>query len=261
MSIVLRTTGKGGVWFTVLGLVAPLCGCAEKQVEVWTPQPKIHWEDIASQPTPRLHNEYRILVPQPTQGLFPAAIAVTRVALRDDTDADASSPKRYLLRDPRNEFLQWNSAFDDQMAVREVFPLAQRNLAGGDAEPELILAAKRALSARISLVYAVNELSETESEMIGVLYDAGSAQLVAAFQAQAASAPPPEEERDEEPADLWESDSKALVREKFERLVYSCIRDLILHDEPAPIEVPRGWTPVGPIQPVEWPPRLFRTGP
>lgn len=260
MNIDLRTAAKAVVSLAAICAPACPCGCAEKHIYVWTPKPGVHWEDIAGQPVPPLRNEYRILIPQPTKGLFPAAIGVTRVAV-EHADDEPLRRGRHLVRDPRNELLRWNSAFDDQMAISEVFPVAQRNLAGGEAEPELILAAKRALNARLSLVYAMNEPSEIESEMIGALYDTESAKLVAAFHAQAVSVLPPEEERDKEPVDLWESDSKALVRAKFEHLVYACIRDLILHDEPAPIEAPSGWVPVGPIQPVEWPPRLLRSGP
>ena len=235
-------------------------GCAQKHVETWTPKPKVQWTDISTEPVPALTNEYRIVVPQPTRGLFPASIGVTRVAVKSE-DEETTGRKLHLVRDPRNEFLQWNSAFDDQMAVSEVFPIAQRDLGGAEAAAEQIIAANRALHARISLIYAMNELSETQTEMIGTLYDTETAQRIAAFHAEAFSILPLEEEQNRDPIDLWKTDSKALVRTKFERHVYACIRELILGDEPAPVEAPTGWIPVGPIKPVEWPPKQFRPRP
>lgn len=188
-------------------------------------------------------------------GLFPANMSVTRVSLESDEEQEFSTQPR-LYADPRNEFLQWNTAFDDQMAVSEVFPIDQRDLGGGEADPNQILAAFRALHARIGLVYAVNELSETESEMFGILYDNDAAEPIAAIHAQAVSVEPPKDENEKgEPTDLWETDSRALVRAKFARQVHACVRELIQKDQPAVVETPTGWTPAGPIRPVEWPPR------
>ena len=219
---------------------------------MWTPQPQVRWSDIETQPVEQVRDGYSILETEVTQGLFPASIAVTRVAVRSD-DGPAYQRQRQLLRDPRNEFLRWNAAFDDQMAVGEVFPIDQRDLGGADGAPEQILAAFHALHARIGFVYAVNELSESETEMIGVLYDVNAAEPIASLRARAVSVLPLEE--DEEPADLWETDSRALVRAKFERYVYDCIRELISRDEPPAVERSTGWIPAGPVRPVEWPPR------
>ncbi len=159
-----------------------------------------------------------------------------------------------LLTDPRNEFLQWNSALDGLFAVSEVFPISQFDLGGGIAEPQQILAAFRALHARLGLIYGMNELNDTESEIIAVLYDNALGTPIAYFHAREATAPPPPGEEDK-PQDLWKTDSKALVRAQFERLVHACIRELILHDQPGDVETPTGWQRVEPRRPVEWPPR------
>ncbi len=238
----------------VFGLTS---GCAAKTTEFWTPSPQVRWDDLCTRPIEPVSNGYRILKSEPTRGLFPASIGVTRVALKMNGEKTAARPK-HLLRDPRNEFLRWNSAFDDQMAISEVFPIDQRDLGGAAAEPEQIVAAWRGLHARVGVVYAVNELSETGTEMIGALYDVAAAEPIAAMHAQAFSVIPPEE--DDEPADLWETDSRALVRVEFERHVYECLRELISRDVPASLESPDGWTPPGPIRPVEWPPRRFQAG-
>ena len=234
-------------------------GCAGKKVEVWTPAPTVHWEQVSTQPIHPVYEGYRILVPQPTRGLFPAPMAVTRVAV-EPAGEPAQAGRPVLLCNPRNEFLQWNSTLDNQMAVSEVFPIVENDLGGGEADPEQILAAFRALHARLGLIYAVNELSPTESEMFGVIYETDSARPIVSLHAQAVSVEPPEGVKGDEPVDLWETDSRALVRAEFDALVHTAIRRLILNDEPAPVETPTGWTPTGPTRPVEWPPRLFRTG-
>ncbi len=232
------------------------CASSPKAERIWTARPTVDWPRVASASLPVLNNEYHIVAPRPTIGLFPANLAVTRVAVDEGSDhPDGRAPK--LFADPRNEFLQWNRAFDDQMALSEVFPIDQRDLGGGPAEPQQILAAFRALHARLGLIYAVNELSPTESEIIGALYDASNAQLIAAFHAQAVSIEPTKDDAERNPksVNLWETDSRALVRAKFETLVYAAIRELITNDQPSRTDPPAGWTPAGPIRPVVWPPR------
>lgn len=236
--------------------IASSAGCYSPPREVaWTPRPRVEWSAVTTRPVAGLNNSFRVLTTQPTLGLFPANMSVTRVSLETEEEQGPSLEPR-LYADPRNEFLQWNTAFDDQMAVSEVFPIDQRDLGGGEADPAQILAAFRALHARIGLIYAVNELSETESEMFGALFDNAAAEPIAAIHAQAVSVKPPEgDENKGGPADLWETDSRALVRAKFAKLVHACLRELIHEDQPAVIETPTGWTPAGPVRPVEWPPR------
>ncbi len=260
-----RMREAGGISVTKAAPIAAiaavlLSGCAEKRVEVWTPKPLVQWHSVTTQPAELPTNAYRILTPGPTCGLFPAAISVSRVAVEagDETTTEGTP---YLLRDPRNESLQWNSAFDDQMAISEVFPIAEQDLGGADAAPEQILAAMHALGARIGLIYAMNELSEMETAMIGALYETATGSPIATFHAQAVSIVPPEGKRKRDPDDLWDSDSKALVRAHFERIVHACVRELIANDQPAEIETPDGWTPAGPIRPVTWPPRPYAIRP
>lgn len=237
------------------------CVCGEK-VEPWVPQPHVNWYHISTKPVPAVSNGYRIVAAQPSKGLFPGSIAVTRVALREVKRLPADNAGRILpviLKDPRNEFLHWNHAFDDQFAVAEAFPIDQFALGGGLAVPDQIVASFHALDARLGLIYAVNELSPVETEVIGALYDVQRTTPIAYIQAQALSVIPPDGKREKTP-DLWKTDSHALARANFERLVYHCMRDLILHNEPAEIEEPTGWKSILPRRPVVWPPNLFRPG-
>lgn len=238
------------VLLVVAGLMTSCSASKKKSVEpCWTPRPQVSWDRIADAAITLPYDGYEMVMTGPTTGLFPANLAVTRVAI-SETEEQAGEP--VLFADPRNEFLQWNRAFDDQMAISEVFPIDQRDLGGGTADPEQILAAFRALHARVGLIYAVNETSPSESEMFGALYDTQAVTMLAVIHARAQSVIVPDEEK---PPTLWETDSRALVRKKFEKYAYDALYSLIRQDQPIRTDPPEGWIPAGPIRPVEWPPR------
>jgi hypothetical protein len=235
-------------------IATPGCG-PKKSVEVWEPKPLVAWRNVALDGVPAPADGYVILAPPPTKGLFPANVAVTRIATLCAADAPADSAATQLYADPRNEFLRWNSVFDDQMAVSEVFPVQQRNLAGGPADPAQVLAASRGLEADMSLIYAVNELAANETEMFGVLYETTTTRPLAAIHARATSVLCSDECPDaDDPCHAWETDSRVLVRDRFAALAHDCMRELILHDEPISVPAPEGWIPEHPPYPVQWPP-------
>lgn len=256
-----------------VGAVTMPAGCAGPKEPAWTARPQVCWADVSTQEFPPVVNGYRILQPLGSAGRFPANVAVSRLSIRyepailDQAGAESAYivvktrevRRPYLSKKPKNEFLAWNSTFDDQMAVSELFPIAQRDLGGGPADPLQIIAAFKALKAKLGIIYAVNEKSADRTEMLGVLYETQTALPLAAFHAHAVSITPPEDEK--KPIDLWRYDSKALVREKFERLVYACVHELILNDQPQRVDVPEGWIPERPVLPAEWPPRQFGRSP
>ena len=230
------------------------CAASQRTAQVWTPPSRVTWQEIGAASGASLQDGFQIVTSGPTRGIFPAAVGVTRIAVRDNQPAGTSSDGRTLLaRDPRNEFLRWNSTFDNLMAISEVFPIDQRNLGGAPAEPVAVLAAVRAFDARLGLIYAFNEISEAEAEMFGVLYDAKLVQPIALLHARAASALTPEQ-RQSYRANLWENDARALVRDKFEHNLRSCVRELVAADEPAEVIAPEGWAPVPAAIPPAWPP-------
>lgn len=253
----------------LLVVLAVMGGCAaQKKVAPWTPKPLVQWEDISTHAFPPVRNGYYIFIQQPTTGLFPTAMGVTRMVIDPPlgdpfgyNDPRLAPSARCLLTDPRNEFLQWNRAFDNLMAVSEVFPIRERDMGGAEAEPRQILAAFQALDAHLGLIYALNELTPTKLEMFGVLYDSRAGRPIAALHAEAVSTTAPEEQPQKEPIDLWETDARARVRERFERLVHACLSELIRFDQPDQPKSIRAWTASGSARPVEWPPRHFSVGP
>lgn len=234
--------------------LALFVGCASKKKteEIWVPSPRVHWEDLSQRSIDAPTNQNRILTAEATKGMFPASMAVTRLSIHEVAEMQSREP--VLVTDPRNEFLQWNSSLDDKMAVSEVFPIFPRDLGGNPANPDQILAAFRALDARLGLIYAVNELSPTETEAFGVLYDVKAAAPIAAIHAKAESILIPETEKEPTKFDLWKTDSRALARAKFEDSLRQCVRDLISRDQPTELESAEGWKRLSPTRPVEWPP-------
>lgn len=253
------------VRFAASSLIADLLlatGCASnrKEPEVWRPLPHVSWEHVATSESPIAESGYTLAGDAKTVGLFPANLGVTRVAI-DAADDGRSVP--HLTADPRNEFLRWNYAFDDLMAVSDVFPISQRDLGGGEADPDQILAAFHALDAKLALIYGVNELAENESEMFGTLYNVKTSKPVASLRAHAVSLEIPDDtENKDDPYLLWSTDSRAIVRDRFADALHGCMRELILNDRPPALEDKSGWTPAGPIRPAVWPPikQKFRRG-
>jgi hypothetical protein len=91
------------------------------------------------------------------------------------------------------------------------------------------------------------------------VYDVNAGEPIAYVQAQARSVPPSPDEKKAN-RDLWTTDSHALARANFERLVYQCMRELILSDEPAEVQEPTGWKSIYPQRPVAWPPHYYHRG-
>lgn len=246
----------------VLPVVALANGCTAKKSTTWTPRPLVQWEELSADSVMFVREGYQIQIPLPTRGIFPAALGITRLAVvTPDHNGQTSAERFTLLTDPTNEFLQWNRTLDDLMAISEVFPLSECDLGGGPAEPEQIVAAFDALHARLGLIYSVNELTRHEVEMFGVLYDTKTATPMASIHAKSQSQEALRNADRNQQVDLWRNDARALVREKFERYVHSCIHELIMQDEMEIVQAPTGWTPIGPLRPVVWPPRFYRPSP
>lgn len=243
---------KNVTWFVLAASALSALGCSgarkRSQPEVFTPQPRVTWGELCPQSIAPPDEGYALLGEPGSVGRFPATVGVTRLAVREKEGARVP----VLPGRPKNEFLTWNRAFDELMAISNVFPVAQRDLGGGDARPMQILAAFRGLQAGLGIIYATNELSPTETEMIGVLYDSSTARPLAAISARAVSTAPADPD-DIDELDPWKHDSRALVRKRFVEHCFNCVRELIALDKPERVDVPAGWIPAGPARPVQWP--------
>ena len=250
----LRWTCAPGLLVAIASAIG-LTGCASKQpVETWTPHAEVRWSDLVNRPVHPPSDGYFLQAHPRDPGMFPASIAVARVAIVEDEQIDLlEHPK--LVRNPRNEFLQWHTALNDQLAVSELFPIATWDLGGGPVSTSQILAAFRALGAQLGLIYAMNRPSPDETEFLAVLYDIRTSEPVALLRTEATSTVTHEEaEQSKEPIDYWKTDSRALARAKFAIHFHDCIRSLILDDEPPVSAMPASWYSKKRRRTVEWPP-------
>lgn len=248
------------------------CGASKKkQMEQWVPPPRVEEADVSVDPVPFAENAFIPLDVGRTEGRFPSTLSVSRVAAVESLDpclsamheingAESSETGRDSVPDagsaaaldrarrldipatPLNEFLVWNSAFDDLPAVVESFPVVSRDLLGYDPSAERVLQAAGDLGATLSLVYAVNIPAPHEYEMFGILYETATARPLAAIHTHQISLPAPEDrQRAENNVDAWSYEARALARCRFVKLVHDGLRDMIARDEPKQVEVPEGW--------------------
>ncbi|MFQ5413493.1 MAG: hypothetical protein ACE5E6_03445 [Phycisphaerae bacterium] len=244
-------------WVCALVFVLAVGGCGRlRHVPAWKSGPRVTWDDIITGGlATAVADAFVILEADPSLGRFPVSVAVSRMSMQngDVPELVPATRRAYLAATPKNEFLAWNSAFDDLMAVSEVFPIESRDLGGGDATPAQIVAAARALHAPLAFIYGVNLQTPTETEMIGILYETADATPIAVVHARA-EAPDRGDGRADCRDDPWQCDARALVRRKFVGLTHSCLHELIQRDRRETLDDKSGWLPPRPMLPVIWPP-------
>ncbi len=238
-------------------VTALLCGCAAPESKKpWVAPQRVAWSDVATEPVESVENGYRIVQSDATEGLFPCALAVSRIAAetpRTNAGGSLAAPST-----PHNEFLIWNTSFDNLPAVSEAFPVVERDLGEYPVEPQLILSAARAFHAGLSLIYAVNQLAPEKYEMLGVLHDTKTGKPIAVFHTvNETIIRPKNAKKAHNNVDAWEYEARALARLQFKSLALACFRELIAHDVPQRQEPPEGWTPNRPLAPMHWPPRYY----
>lgn len=245
--------------FTAAMLLAVVAGCSEPEGQVvQTMRPQVHWEHVATVPVEGVDDTFANLVPDGTDGVFPTSIAVARVAVGGQNSEDAAG-RVMMDMSPSNDFLSWNGLLDNLRYVSEVFPLRVHDLGEEPPSAARIVSAADELNAGLCLVYGRGDVSETEAEVRGVLYQASTGKALAAVHARVLAPVPDEIERPPEQVsgDNRHCDARVLAEARFERLVLECVRDLRRGDRAVIIEPPAGWTPDEPLDPRSWPPPPF----
>jgi hypothetical protein len=245
------------------GLSLALLGCQKRAEPPFMPTaPVVPWRDLSSRQAEFPEDSFTLLVDEPTEGLFPTSLAVARLAGVRTTDAAprlASNHGLVLSTTPAHELLKWNAAFDDIRLISEVFPLSRMSLNGRPACVSTLMESAAAMTGRICLVYSINDLAPTESEIKGVVYRVSTRQPVAAVHARGVYFPPSDQEVDNDPRSdlekLLEPCSARMVAEaRFLSLTRACLLALRDNDRPAKPEIEEGWVPQGPLAPPIWPP-------
>ena len=251
---------------SVVMIAVLTAGCAEQNQDepVRILQPPMHWSDLVTTTAAAVtqaDNGYINLVPQGTQGVFPASVAIARLVV----DPQSSPGQREIIMNmkPANDFLSWNRLFDNLPYISEVFPLNPRDLAEQPARPQRILEAARELTADLCLIYGISDLSATETEIRGVLYWTKTDQPLATIHARAWALDPEVVPRPPELAkgDQRHCDPRVLTVKRFEDLALKAVLDLHGHDHSLPPQTPEGWIPDQPLEPRIWPPIPITTDP
>ncbi len=247
-------------------LVVTLVGCAPKRQDRSQFQPThpvAVWSDILPGETPALQDGFVLLTGGPTEAVFPVSLAVARVKVVDTecvTPGGGESTGHALELDvlPKVDMLRWNSAFDDVRPVSEVFPLSRIAMNGTRVNLSNLMAASRAMTGRLCLVYSPTHLTESETEIRGVLYQLEGTRALAAIHARAVV-----HLYDGETGELLDIETEPGVpvatphvaaERRFRELVRAAILELIANDEPGTPMPEDGWVPQGPLEPRIWPP-------
>ncbi|HUU83599.1 MAG TPA: hypothetical protein VM243_08855 [Phycisphaerae bacterium] len=248
--------------FTVSAVLVALTlagGCSRSRGKaVCAFHPSIGWDDVATERVQPVEDGFVNLAPGGTDGLFPASIAVARITV-GESEGEGAGGAVVLDMTPANDFLSWNTRFDNLRYISEVFPLNWHDLGENDPSAGQIVSAAAELAAGLCLVYGRGDVSENEAEVRGLLYQARTGRPLAAIHARAAVPEPGTIDRPPEyvRGDHRHCDPRYLADVRFERLVLDCVRQLREGDRPVIVEPPEGWTPREPTELRVWPPPPF----
>lgn len=245
----------------VVGLA--VTGCSQTDEPVFEPtSPVVRWADLISTEVTLPENGFTLLVAQPTKGLFPGSLGVARLAAvtpEDSESGEAPASRIILDEEPAHDFLRWNSAFDDVRPIREVFPISWIALNGRDVTAANVVEACRAMTGRLCLLYCQTDVTISESEARGVMYDAATGQPLATIHACGVYVAPESDESAPEEMDDSSREgppltARLVAEDRFESLVRACMLKLAANDQPRPPAPQEGWVPEGPLAPPIWPP-------
>ncbi len=247
-----------------LAVVLGEAGCVKKaEIQFVATDPVLQWQDLQLPDDVEVHDGYTLLEEQQTTGLFPTAVAVVRIRA-DYTDAGPPATMLELNTEPETELLPWNSLLDDQRAISGVFPIKPIALQGEDVTVEHLLKTAEVMKASVCLIYATADLSQTESEVRGAIYDARRLKPLAVLCAHARienldealadlPKPAPMEPRYFDAAkDPRYHDAPGMAIYKFEALVRECVIALRKNDTPLENQPTEGWMPQPPPDGVFW---------
>jgi len=231
-------------------------GCDKKDEYTFVPtHPVVTWDELSRSGAAEVEDGYRVLVNAPTQGVFPASVAVARLAARRTNGAGRSLA---LDTKPEVDFLAWNSCFDDFRFVSEVFPVNTMAMNGQAISVATVLSNARAMRAGLLMTYAEEQLVPERYEIRGVLYQVGTQAPLAALHAVAfiqQPVEPDEHHRSRESIEhVEQNDPRITARRTFERYARECLLALAANDQPAERVAPEGWIPDRPMEPILWPP-------
>jgi hypothetical protein len=247
-------TNKNRLFELAVGLIAvSVAGCAQNRRDAYAqPTEPAGWSDLSPSASVTSDEGYRLLVPQDTEGVFPASIAIARIA-----QDPYNGGQLVMAMKPEVDFLAWNSVFDDYRGVSEVFPLNDKDLDGGEVSAENLMTASKALEAGLLLLYTESQTQFDRCSLSGVLYDVRSRQALAAIHANSLISDPvsPNDRvaRTASTGNCEERDPRLVAVGAFESHVRDCLRRLMTKDKSKNVGPIEGWIPTYTVEPLIWP--------
>lgn len=227
-----------------LTLITIAAGCHHNQHVQMAPQVgELDWHKIAGVPVHVQGNSFQLIGSGSSLGRFPATLAVVRCASMPGMQGSlAISPPNHL------EVRRLNQALDHLLPVKSVFPVDEWDLAESPATRENILESARTLGADLCLIYGPSSAGGSPNVLRGAILDARTGSALAAIEAADFEATHVIDERS------GKLGYRRLGQQPFEKCLAQCVRAMIDQDQPQQQQIPSGWTPEGPVEPVIWPP-------
>jgi len=231
-------------------------GCAKSTRDMFCPtHPVVGWAELSGGQDVAVAEGYRLLVHEPTKGVFPTSVGVARIAATGEIGGVETLT---LNTRPEVDFLDWNSCFDDLRPVSEAFPINIMGMNGDPVAVGTLLDNAHALRAGMVLAYSEEQPTLERYEIRGVLYQVSTKRALASIHAVSyvqKPVDPDERYSGSDPADNLERvDPREDARHTFEQDTRACLLALMAKDEPADTVKPEGWIPDRPIEPIIWPP-------
>jgi hypothetical protein len=217
-------------------LVASLAGCHEKkQIAYW---PAVRMDDLAAgAPVP--NGDFVLLVDQQTEGRFGCMLAIAKLVPGTDQTAGVLA----LASLHPNEEAYWAEQMRGVAAIQKLVFLRPRSIRPEEQSTATLCDTAVRLGAPLLLVYAPGESGPNSAEVLGVLYDAGSQQIIATLRAasQRLNAKGEEVAPDRKRGDQRDHDAHYQAQREFESHTLACLRELMHRDSKPTTTQPNRW--------------------
>ncbi|MBI4580962.1 MAG: hypothetical protein HY718_14745 [Planctomycetes bacterium] len=191
-------------------------------------------------------NGYVVLDETPSQGRFPARLAVVRLDKPNplfvcDDPLFAAERGWEIATLKEEEATIWNTLLKTVPRVQAVAVMDRSATVSPDCDLKQVIESVRRLGTELCLIYGPRMVPDDCAGLAGVIVDAATGQYVAYVQSQAGAIDfePPRPDRSK--YDRSHQDVNYLAARRFERQVRNCVLDLIGRDQPPVVTQPSPW--------------------
>ncbi len=219
----------------VLGVsaIVPATGCSEHKVPESYAGQTLSTAEVALGVWSAPLDGYQVIETEPSQGRFPAAVAVVPLEWQDTfrVPEDAREAGWRIGRLKEEQGGHWNSLFNTLPPIREVLVMDRQSVAWPEAKVDELVASAGRLGSGLCLVYGPSQADPQFAAFSGVLFDTASGSPVATVGASAGPTDMEPQPPGRPKNDLRHEDVNEIAARKFERQVRRCVDDLIRRDQ------------------------------